>query len=176
MTSILIDLLNKNYNRALNRFDSLKIEYISDQHFFLDKHSVKAYVYNLLGDTLKTRQFADSSMMIINEFMKKNPNDPRVHSALGLAYAFWGKNNEAISAAKRAIEIYPVSLDAMDGPKYVYHLAWIYAIIGEHDKAINQLEYLLSIPAGNIVSKAMLRIDPKWNKLLDNPRFQELIK
>ena len=173
---ILVDLLNKNYNSALNRFDSLGIGYISDQHFFLDKFCVKAYIYHLLSDTIKSRQCADSSMMTINQKMKENPNDPRYHSALGLAHAFQGKKNEAILAAKRAIEIYPISLDAMDGPNYVYNLAWIYTIIGEYDKAINQLEYLLSIPAGRFVSKVMLRIDPKWNKLRDNPRFQELIK
>ena len=89
---------------------------------------------------------------------------------------FVAKKNEAVSEAKRAIEIYPVSLDAMAGPNYVYNLAWTYTIIGEEDNAIDQLEYLLSIPAGNVVSKAMLKIDPKWDRLRDSPRFQELIK
>jgi tetratricopeptide (TPR) repeat protein len=108
--------------------------------------------------------------------MKKNPNDPRYHSALGIAYAYQGKKNEAISAAKRAIEIYPVSLDAVDGPEFVYNLAWVYTIIGEYDRAIEQLEYLLSISAGKIISKAKLKVNLKWDNLRDYPRFQKLIE
>jgi serine/threonine protein kinase/tetratricopeptide (TPR) repeat protein len=175
-TLILLDLVNKKYNKALNIYDSLRIAYSKGQHFFLDKYYIKAYIYNLLGDRSKSQQYADSSVILIKNEMKINPNDPRYHSALGLAFAFRGKKSEAISSAKRAMDIYPVSLDAVDGPNYVYNLAWTYTIVGEEEKAINQLKYLLSIPAGMVISKAMLKIDPKWNTLHDNARFQELIK
>jgi serine/threonine protein kinase/Flp pilus assembly protein TadD len=175
-TLILIELFKKNYNQVLNLFDSLGINAIDTQQLFMDKYCVKAYVHHLLGDGLKCRLYADSSVMVINDEMKKNSNDPRYHSALGITYAFQGKKNEAISAAIRAMDIYPVSLDAFDGPNYVYNLAWVYSIIGEYDNAIEQLEYLLSIEAGEFVSKPMLKIDPKWNKLRDRPKFQKLIE
>ncbi len=175
-TLILIDLFKNNYNRVLNLFDSIGIKAVDDQQIYLDKYCVKGYVYNILGDGIKCRQYADSSVMIINEEMKKNPSDPRYHSALGITYAFQGKKNKTISAAKRAIEIYPVSLDALDGPEYVNNLDWVYTIIGEYDKALEQLEFLLSIPAGKVISKAKLKKDPKWDNLRNHPRFQELIQ
>jgi tetratricopeptide (TPR) repeat protein len=175
-TLILIDLVNNEYEKALNIFDSLRIDYLKGQHFFLDKYFIKAYIYNLVDERGKSQQYADSSVILIKDEMKINPNDPRYHSALGLAYAFQGKKNEAILAAKRAIDIYPISIDALDGPNYVYNAAWTYTIVGEKEKAIKQLKYLLSIPAGMIISKAMLRIDPKWDKLRKHPKFHELIK
>ncbi|MCK5347733.1 MAG: hypothetical protein KAR20_30200, partial [Candidatus Heimdallarchaeota archaeon] len=93
-TLILIELFKKNYNRVLNLFDSFGMDVVDDQAIFLDKYCVNAYVYNFLGDEIKCRHYADSSVMIINEEMKKNLNDPRYHSALGLAYAYQGKNSE----------------------------------------------------------------------------------
>jgi hypothetical protein len=53
-------------------------------------------------------------------------------------------------------------------------LAEVYAMVGEYDAAIEQLEYLLSIPC--LVSPALLRIDPIWAPLRDHPRFQALLE
>ena len=46
-------------------------------------------------------------------------------------------------------------------------------MVGEYDAAIEQLEYLLSIPS--TVSVPLLRIDPTWDRLRDHPRFQALL-
>jgi len=46
-------------------------------------------------------------------------------------------------------------------------------MVGEYDAAIDQLEYLLSIPSE--ISIPLLRIDPTWNPLRDNPRFQKIL-
>jgi hypothetical protein len=67
-------------------------------------------------------------------------------------------------------------LDALHGQNYVYNLAWVYTITGNIAEAINQLAYLLSIPAGYFVSKALLKIDPKWNPLRNISEFQKLIE
>jgi len=48
-------------------------------------------------------------------------------------------------------------------------------MVGEQELAIEQLEYLLSIP-NFIVSKPLLRIDPRWDQLRDHPRFQKLLR
>ena len=173
---LLIDLLNQDCSITFNHLDTLKIAYINDQRYFMDKYAAFAYIYYLFDDTSKCHQFADSSLIVLNKLVSEFPNDPRYHSALGLVYALSGKRNEAISSANRAIDLFPISMDAMDGPIYIHNLAWIYTIVGEYEKAISQLDYLLSIPAGMDLSRAMLKIDPKWDRLRDNPKFQELIK
>jgi hypothetical protein len=50
----------------------------------------------------------------------------------------------------------------------------IYVMVGEYDKAINQLEYLLSIPSELTVK--LLKIDPVWKPLHSHPRFQKLVR
>jgi len=52
----------------------------------------------------------------------------------------------------------------------------IYTVVGEYEEAINQLEYLMSIASGDIVSIPVLRLDPMWDPLRENPRFKSLFE
>ena len=84
-----------------------------------------------------------------------------------------GRKEEAIREGKRGVELLPVSKDAFWGPFVVEDMARIYTLVGEHGAAIDQLEYLLSIPA--FISAPMIRLDPTWAPLRSNPRFQKLV-
>ena len=81
---------------------------------------------------------------------------------------------EAIREGKLAVELLAVSKDAVRGTHRIEDLARIYVMIGEYDKAIDQLEFLLSIPSR--ISIPMLGLDPTWDPLRDMPRFQRLLK
>ena len=106
--------------------------------------------------------------------MERRPEDARVHSSLGVVYAFLGRKEEAIREGELAVELYPVSLDAMHGPAHVNELATIYQVVGEHDKAIDMIEYSLTLPSSLTVH--FLRLDPRWDPLRDHPRFQKLLE
>ena len=54
-------------------------------------------------------------------------------------------------------------------------LAFIYTLVGEHDDALDRLEYLLSIPSLTM-SVPMLRLDPRWDPLRNHPRYKDLIQ
>lgn len=54
------------------------------------------------------------------------------------------------------------------------HLAFIYVLVGEENAAIDQVEYLLSIPSR--ITVPLLRIDPRWDPLRNHPRFQKLLE
>ena len=71
-----------------------------------------------------------------------------------------------------AVELLPVSKEAMRGPYRVEDLARIYVMVGEYDAAIDQLEYLLSIPGP--LSIPLLQLDPIWHPLRNHPHFQKL--
>ncbi len=73
------------------------------------------------------------------------------------------------------MEVYPVSKDAYDGPKNVSYLAEIYVMVGEYDAALDQIEYLLSIPF-DYLSVQLLKIDPRWDPLREHPRFKRLLE
>jgi len=85
-----------------------------------------------------------------------------------------GMKEDAIREGKKAVELTPITKDAGWGPTWLEYLATIYIITGEHDKAIELLEQLLSIPS--YVTKSRLKLDPDYDPLRDHPRFQELIK
>jgi hypothetical protein len=68
----------------------------------------------------------------------------------------------------------PVEKEAYIGPWLVENLALIYTRVGEVELAIDELDYLLSIPSKFSVS--VLRLDPRWDPLRDHPRFQELLE
>jgi hypothetical protein len=57
---------------------------------------------------------------------------------------------------------------------YVIDLAHIYTIVGEDEAALDQIEYLLANPSW--ISAPFLRMDPRWNRLRDDPRFQALLE
>ncbi len=67
----------------------------------------------------------------------------------------------------------PISKDAVNGPYFQHQLARIYILIGEPEKAIDELEPLLKIPY--FLSPAWLKIDPNFDPLRKNPRFQKLV-
>ena len=67
----------------------------------------------------------------------------------------------------------PVEKDIWLGPFRKKDLAHIYTLVGEHDAAIDQLEFLLVNPT--FYTSPLIRMDPIWEPLHDHPRFQALM-
>ncbi len=103
--------------------------------------------------------------------LKTRPDDPRVHAALGFAYAGLGRKEEAIRAGREAVRLLPETRDAVDGPVFRTDLAAIYAQTGEPDLALDELDRVLAEPA--VLSEAELRLDPIWDPLRGEPRFRQ---
>ena len=106
--------------------------------------------------------------------MKTSPEDPRLHSSLGIVYAKQGRRDEAVREGKLACELLPRSKDGFYYLPYVIDLAHIYTILGDNEMALERLEYLLSNPS--YLSTPFLRMDPRWDPLDDDPRFQALLE
>ena len=67
----------------------------------------------------------------------------------------------------------PISADALDGPLIATNLAAIYAQLGRRDQALAALETLVRQIGGP--TPGMLRVEPQWDPLRDDPRFQKLL-
>ncbi|NIM91125.1 MAG: hypothetical protein GTO17_09275 [Candidatus Aminicenantes bacterium] len=169
-------MFERKFQEALDHINSLSYDSFNWFGFYFQKDLFKAFIYQALNDFSMMKTHGSKARLVIEEALGKNPIDPRLHAALGLAYAYEGLKDEAIREGNRAVALFPVSRDAVEGPSYVFQLAQIYTIVGEHDEAIDTLEYLLSIHSGHYISVPLMRIDPTWDLLRDHPRFQRLLE
>jgi serine/threonine protein kinase/Tfp pilus assembly protein PilF len=96
------------------------------------------------------------------------------HAFLGQAYAGLGEAAPAIAEGQKAIAIHPTSKDPVDGPAREERMANIYALLGDADHAIAILKRLLQIPYAFPITPASLRLDPIWDQIRTDPRFQRL--
>ncbi|MGN6378230.1 MAG: protein kinase domain-containing protein, partial [Gaiellales bacterium] len=133
---------------------------------------VLAQVYALHGEQTRARVYADSARIDLEQQVRAAPDYAQGHSFLGLALAYLGRKEEAIREGLRSVELDPVSKDGFGGPYMQLQLVRIYLLTGEPDKALDQLEPLLGIPYH--LTPAWLRIDPTFDPLRKNPRFQRL--
>ena len=138
--------------------------------------------YYLLKAALASRQertatattLYDSARTVLERLIVDLPEDPRLRSQLGLAYAGLGLREEAIREGTEATRLRPMTEDAVDGLLAVEMLARIFTFLGDHDTAIDRLEMLLSVPSH--LSNHSLRLDPAWEPLRQHERFSRLTR
>jgi len=167
-----IHRVEKNYQAILFQLDSLRYDSFFGRTYF-QRNLAYAEAYYLMKKPALMRVHADTARLVLEREVQAYPTLSDAHSALGLSYAYLGLKDQAIQSGKKALELMPVSMDAFDGPGYVLKLAEIFTVLNEFDAAIEQLEYLLSIPSP--LSIPLLRVDPIWDPLRRHPRFQRLI-
>jgi serine/threonine protein kinase/tetratricopeptide (TPR) repeat protein len=133
-----------------------------------------AATYALRGETAKAHAYADSSRISLESQMAANAEDSQLHVLYGVALAYLGRKEEAVRAGRRSVAMAPISQDAFTGSYNQHQLARIYCILGQQEKALEQLEPLLKIPY--FLSPGWLKIDPTFDPLRKNPRFQKLLE
>ena len=137
------------------------------------KAYLKGMIHQLQGDQTKAQAELEQARVISEKLLREAPEDPARHAQHGLILAVLGQKEEAIAEGKRAVELLPESQDALDGPHGTSVLAQIYAWTGESDEAFRLLDHLLTIPSNLTIP--MLKLDPAWDPLRKDPRYQALI-
>ena len=119
------------------------------------------------------RAFAAAREAVLAE-AKESPNDAKILIMRGLVECMLGRAEEAIAAGERAAQLLPISADALDGPLVATNLAAIYALLGRREQALELLERLVRQIGGP--TPGTLRLEPQWDPLRDDPRFQRLLR
>jgi serine/threonine protein kinase/Flp pilus assembly protein TadD len=168
------EMFERDYRQAIQRLDSHPGPWVRTKCWAMPKSLLIAYAYRMLGDTLKSLQAYESAKSALEGEVKQYPDDPRYRSSLGIAYAALGRKDEAIREGKKAVNLLPIASDAFYGISYVEDLAYIYTLAGDTEAALDQLDYLLSIPSW--ISVPWLRMDPQWDLLRNQPGFTRLLE
>jgi len=137
------------------------------------KAFLEGMIHLLQGDKTKAQAEFEHARLISEKLLREAPEDSARHGQHGLILAALGQKQEAIAEGKRAVELLPESQDALDGPQATADLAQIYAWTGELDEAFRLLDHLFVVPSHLTVP--MLKLDPAWDPLRQDPRFQALI-
>ena len=89
-----------------------------------------------------------------------------------------GDKAAAFGLLERALATFPIEKDALDGAAVIETVAQVTARMGERDQAISALRRVLSMPSASLppITPELLRLDPMWDPLRGDPRFQELCK
>jgi serine/threonine protein kinase/tetratricopeptide (TPR) repeat protein len=172
--SVVINILDGSYQKAMSQLSSWTSEAFESQFYFVPKAQLYAQINGLMGNKQLEKEYYESARSFLEEKIKQQPEDPRYHSVLGIAYAGLGRKQDAIREGNLAVELLPVSKDALRGFYRAKDLAQIFTMVGEHEAAIDLIEDLLSIHGELAIP--LLKLDPTWNPLHNHPRFLKLIE
>jgi serine/threonine protein kinase/tetratricopeptide (TPR) repeat protein len=125
------------------------------------------------GDRSAARAAFDSARKELTEKVHSQPDYAAALCALGVVDALLGNKDDAIREGERAVELTPVSQNAIEGATLVRYLAVIYAWAGEKDRAVQRLAETTYLP-GSHISYGYLRLHPLWDPLRGDPRFEAI--
>ena len=125
------------------------------------------------GDLASAREFGAKAVPLLESQTRAAPKAATPHVFLGQALVFAGRKAEGIRESLLATELEPVERSPFSGSDWVWGLAQTYMLAGDEDKAIATLERILKLPY--YVTPALLKVDPTWDSLRKNPKFQRLV-
>jgi TolB-like protein/Tfp pilus assembly protein PilF len=137
--------------------------------------SAKATIRALAGDFTGAQADAEKARQLLEDRLRERPNERVSMRELIWVYLALKRDADAFKLARQAVDLLPPERDALLGNSNLAGLAEVEARTGAASDAIAILRRLLTVPAGETVSIARLKIDPVWDPIRNDPGFQELL-
>ncbi len=166
----------RDYAAGVERFERATWKAIEVTMVHIPRAGLLGDFYRLQGRTAKAEQAYRQGLSQVEAELETRPDDARRHIARGLILAHLGRPEDAIAAGRRAVELYPTSLDAFHGPNIEMGQALIYLRAGELDRGLDLVEKILHGPNKMVVSVATMKLDPEFDSVRDHPRFKAMLR
>jgi tetratricopeptide (TPR) repeat protein len=166
-------LSTRDSDGARRAMDALPIDGCYDDTIPIPRFWCEGVVAQLRGDKAAARVAFTNARAEGAKLVAEQPDYAEGLCVLGMAEAALGHKDDAIREGRRAVELLPMTKDAIIGPLLVQYLALIYAWTGEKDLAFEQLSVAARTPGH--LSYGYLRLHPYWDPLRGDPRFEKIV-
>ncbi len=154
---------------AASKFEEL----VGGTGSLLPRSWFEALIARAQGNAQKTREAFDAARVKIEAKLHDQPDDGVLLATLGLIDAGLSRKEQALAEGRRAVELRPISNDAVDGAAVIGNLAMTYAWVGDVDSAMERLVFLAKTPGGP--DYGQLKFDPAWDAVRREARFAKML-
>jgi TolB-like protein len=167
-----LEILSRNYDKAIQIYNSLNEDPISGQRIYYTKHRLLGQVYRYIPNYDSAASHFKTERNFLLKKIKDSEYDPRLYKSLGIAYAGLGMKEQALEAIRKVPEnndfavagVYEREMD----------MVRILVIIGEYDEAMQRLDQIMKNLG--FITPEILKLDPFWDPVRNEEKFKEIIR
>ena len=167
-----VNMMERKFDQAVTDAQRAQLSKFEAASAIYPRELLCALAYWSKGDRAAALPLFDKARVAMEPVVARGTEGPRLRIALAMAYAGLGRKNDAIHQGTLAVDERPIRVDAVAAPLIMGSLARVYTMLGEKEKALDLLEKIIVVPFGP--SRTYLKLDPCWDELRNDQRFQQL--